>query len=134
MSPQAPTGVKRGGGLGLIALFVLTVLVFLCVIPEALWLPFGLYYDLNRLDNHDPWFRSKFANLIAEHIWVLVGPLLFTNVCWMIYVWYRFQTEGRQTPLPPISDEVRSHFPVRRPWNEGGSSTPDAAQEEDPAE
>jgi hypothetical protein len=90
-------------------LSVVTVLIVCWVVGETLWTPFALFYEWMAQGVVVP---PGATSLVAERIWRLVGPLIFLNICWMIYALYRRRSEHSQghSPLP---DDVRRLFPAR---------------------
>jgi hypothetical protein len=93
-----------GCGPGLLTLCVLTGVVFFGVIPQALWLPMGLFYDFLRQGIRLP---PGTTDTISFHIWILVAPLAFLNLGWMVYglCCWRSKARRQTDSLEPESDD-----------------------------
>jgi hypothetical protein len=82
--------------------FWLNVAILVAVGLWAACLPFGFFYSA--LNEGNPLPRD-FANYLAAHTWVLVGPFVLLNVVWLIYAARRWRER------PVISEPPRDHFP-----------------------
>lgn len=112
-----PESAQHGCSSGLLLLSLLTEGVLFCLIPSALWFPFGMFYAAMDYDDH--YLLRDFHNHLSYLVWSVVGLLAVINLVWMLYALYFWRTR----PLPPdptrfptIPEGVSDRFaPLRLP-------------------
>jgi hypothetical protein len=102
----------------LVLLFLLTVVVLCGVIPQAVWLPLGLFYDLLDEEVEIP---TSAIRTVTFHVWVLVGPLVFVNLCWLAYAVCRWRRPSPRQ-LSALANEAGKLLEAMRTPGERGSS------------
>jgi hypothetical protein len=108
-------------------LTIVTVLVLCWVISAAIWAPFGMFYELL---HEDRFLADRAAQLVANNVWGLVGPLIVLNLCWMVYAFYRRWSESRSfhSPLPDHAADITSAPSVPEQKTAATHIQPDASR------
>jgi hypothetical protein len=113
MSQGNPDPRPRGCSVGVVLLSLATCVVLLCVIPNALWLPFGAFYaSFGQRED----VSHRFPNALAYAVWPVLGVLAAFNLGWMIYALCRWRTvPSEPVAPPPIPEGATDHFMKQKP-------------------
>jgi hypothetical protein len=90
-----PETAQHGCSGGVLLLALLTGGVLICLLPPALWLPFGMFYE--SFDYDDDYISGAFHEHLTHLVWAVVTLLGVINLAWMIYA---ICSKVRR-PLPP---------------------------------